>query len=228
MKKILIFILSIFIVSYGKEQNQEFKFDKKIIYIGVPALTLSFLLDNSVKNFTQKNKSNSLNSITDIFNVAGSGYAIALPISTYALGEYKKDEKLAKTSRVAIASSVIAASIVFPIKYITHRKRPDNSDYYSFPSGHTAFAFAIFGSYAKFYKEGITPYILYSIPVLTGFSRIYKNKHYFSDVVGGAIIGLSSVYLGEWIEKKLSIKWGIGGYIRISKKEALIDLKYRF
>jgi len=223
MKKVLIFILSIFIISYGEQQ-----FNRNIIYIGIPTLTLSFFLDNNVKDFTQKNKNKTLDNITDVFNIAGSGYAIALPISTYVFGEYTKDKKLIKTSRVAIASSVIAASIVFPIKYITHRKRPDGSDYYSFPSGHTAFAFAIFGSYAKFYNKGITPYILYFVPVLTGFSRIYKNKHYFSDVIGGAIVGLSSVYLGEWIEKNLSIRWGVGGYIRISKKETIIDLKYKF
>ncbi|RMA97560.1 phosphatase PAP2 family protein [Hydrogenothermus marinus] len=227
MKKFFI-ILLIPLFAFATEKKEiDFKFNKKILYIGAGLTLLSFAIDNDIKEFTQKNKSDFLDKTTNIFNEAGSGYAIAIPISTYALGYYLKDQKLAKASRVAIASALVSASIVFPIKYITHRKRPDDSDHYSFPSGHTAFAFAIFGSYAKYYNEGITPYILYSIPVLTGFSRIYKNKHYLSDVVAGGVIGLSSVYIGQWLEKNLSLRWGVFGSVKISKKEVLVGLKYK-
>ena len=232
MKYLIILILIISLQFANAEENKEkqpnFYFNYKTLIIGSILTTISFSIDSDVKKLVQKNKGNTLDNLTNVFNKAGSGYAIGIPISTYIIGYYSKNEKLAKASRVAITSGVVAASIVFPVKYITHRKRPDGSDYQSFPSGHTAFAFAIFGSYAKFYNKGITPYLLYSVPVLTGFSRIYKNKHYLSDVVAGATVGLISIPIGEWLEENLSIRFGIGGYIKISKKEAVLTLKYNF
>lgn len=228
MRIFLVLVLIFYFAVAQEEKTTEFEFSPKTLLIGSALTVISFSLDNDVKDLVQRNKGETLDTITNIFNEAGSGYAIGIPISTYILGYYSKNEKLIKASRVSIASGVLSVSITFPIKYITHRKRPDDSDYDSFPSGHTAFAFAIFGSYAKFYNEGITPYLLYTVPVLTGFSRIYKNKHYLSDVMAGATIGLISIPIGQWLEENLSIRFGIGGYIRISKKEAGLTLKYNF
>lgn len=63
----------------------------------------------------------------------------------------------------------------------------------SFPSGHT---FSAFSSAALF--SGLYPrfsVLLYSLALLTGFSRIYVGAHFPGDVLFGALIGYASSWL---------------------------------
>jgi membrane-associated phospholipid phosphatase len=227
MRTLLVF-LTVFSFTFAAEEAPKFEFNYKPIIIGTALTVAAFSIDKDVKKIVQSNKNETLNTLSKIFNEAGSEYSVGIPIAGYIIGYYTNNQKFAEASKVSVASAVVAASITFPIKYAVNRERPDRSDNDSFPSGHTALAFAIFGSYAKFYNEGITPYLLYTTAALTGFSRIYKNKHYLSDVVAGATIGIISIPIGQWLEENLSVRFGIGGYIRISKKEAGINLKYNF
>jgi membrane-associated phospholipid phosphatase len=94
------------------------------------------------------------------------------------------------------------------LKYTLGRRRPYHEaghdaffEYHdwnggAFPSGHTSTAFSFWGAYASYYREGVTPYLLYVPATLAGLARIYSDKHWFSDVTGGALLGLTSVHLG--------------------------------
>ncbi|GFI61949.1 undecaprenyl-diphosphatase BcrC [Clostridiales bacterium] len=63
---------------------------------------------------------------------------------------------------------------------------------YSFPSGHTAAAFAAaFSMYMSDRKHGIL--MLYGA-ALMGFSRIYLLVHYPLDVIAGAALGVASAF----------------------------------
>jgi undecaprenyl-diphosphatase len=113
--------------------------------------------------------------------------------------------------------SIIGSEAVsYAIKYIFNRPRPDgNLAYYfettpSFPSGHATVALALYGfafylvarfAVAKKYFVGIIFsgfLLIFSI----GFSRLYLGVHYFSDVVGGYLIGASfllvAIGFSEW------------------------------
>jgi len=59
---------------------------------------------------------------------------------------------------------------------------------YSFPSVHTAIAFAGALILAVHHKKWRWWYFL--LAILIGFSRIYLGKHYPSDVVTGAVLGI--------------------------------------
>ncbi len=67
----------------------------------------------------------------------------------------------------------------------------------SFPSGHTANAFALavlFSNY--FHLDTFNSLLLFSVAGLISISRIYLEKHYIIDVVGGAILGVLLAIFG--------------------------------
>jgi len=93
-----------------------------------------------------------------------------------------------KTAKRLALSLGTATVVVGALKRITDRPRPDGSNDYSFPSGHTAGAFAAATVIAR--EHGRTAgAIAYGAAAAAGYARIANNKHYLSDVVAGAIIG---------------------------------------
>ncbi len=100
------------------------------------------------------------------------------------------------------ASSYLFVTITSnTLKISTGEMRPDRTNYRSFPSGHTAFAFA--GAELLRLEYGETsiwiPIAGYSVAALTGFMRIYNDRHWFNDVMAGAGIGILCVDLTYWI-----------------------------
>lgn len=70
---------------------------------------------------------------------------------------------------------------------------------FSFPSGHTATAFAMLLTLALFFKNRHTTVLLIFIARLVGYSRIYLPQHYLMDVTAGALIGtISSLIIYKW------------------------------
>lgn len=66
----------------------------------------------------------------------------------------------------------------------------------SFPSGHTAAAFALHGTLADLLDSRgargarfFGPLLRYGIPGAIAFSRIHRGQHHISDVVAGAVLG---------------------------------------
>ena len=98
-------------------------------------------------------------------------------------------------------SELIQSAIVFPVKSLVAENRPDKSNRLSFPSGHTACAFVSAEFMRQEYKDVSPWYGIagYAAAAGTGFLRMYNNKHWFSDVVAGAGIGIMSTKLSYWI-----------------------------
>jgi len=92
------------------------------------------------------------------------------------------------------------ATVEYPIKGVFRRRRPfiemvraivigKKPGGYSFPSGHSAAAFAGAVLISHHYPRWAT--ILYLLAALVGFSRIYLGVHYPGDVLTGGISGIS-------------------------------------
>jgi membrane-associated phospholipid phosphatase len=78
--------------------------------------------------------------------------------------------------------------VVGPIKFAVRRERPDGSNRRSFPSGHTANGFAIARLLHRSYGRPVgIP--LYLVAGFVGAGRIEHDRHFFSDVVMGAVLG---------------------------------------
>ncbi len=64
------------------------------------------------------------------------------------------------------------------------------SHFFSFPSGHTAAAFALFFSAALFVKNKNVKFLFLIFALLVGYSRIYLSWHFLSDAVAGSLTGM--------------------------------------
>ena len=134
----------------------------------------------------------------------GGEYSLALIGGFMGYGLLAKDQKSQSTALLATESFILASLIVRVPKTLIGRARPDaEPDISAFkfegpingtslPSGHTTAVFAVASVIANQYRDHlIVPIISYSIATATGLSRIYDNKHWFSDVVAGAAIGIT-------------------------------------
>ena len=65
-------------------------------------------------------------------------------------------------------------------------------EYNSFPSGHATTVFALAGALTFFFPRWRLP--LFSFAAIVGLSRIIVGAHYLSDVVGGATVGVMTVF----------------------------------
>lgn len=109
-------------------------------------------------------------------------------------------------------SSLFANVAVFSLKSATHTLRPDGSNYNSFPSGHTAEAFASAELMRQEYKD-VSPWYGvagYAMATATGMLRIYNDKHWLNDVIAGAGFGMASTRLAYWLYPVIQKSFGKG------------------
>jgi hypothetical protein len=95
----------------------------------------------------------------------------------------------------AAMSYGIMAAFVNGIKYTAKEMRPDGSTANSWPSGHTATAFVGATILHKEYGMTRSPWYSvagYGVATATGVMRVLNNRHWISDVLSGAGIGIMS------------------------------------
>jgi len=111
-------------------------------------------------------------------------------------------------SAILIKSELLMAALTFSLKKITAVPRPDTGQPTSFPSGHTAQAFAAATFMAKEYGRQDISYIIgaYSLATGIGLMRIMNNRHWMSDVLAGAGIGILSTNIVYLTHKTIILK----------------------
>ncbi|MCU4164464.1 phosphatase PAP2 family protein [Carboxylicivirga caseinilyticus] len=165
---------------------------------------LSFAIDEPIQRYLQNNQNDFADGIAEGANFFGEKLLILPAVGlSWGAGYVLKNDKLRYTSWNAIKSIAVTALSTEMIKISVGRARPfvnegsfayspfSNEDQFkSLPSGHVSLAFAAFTPFAESYSRW-----LYVIPASVAYARMYKNKHWFSDVVLGGGIG----FISGWI-----------------------------
>jgi membrane-associated phospholipid phosphatase len=114
--------------------------------------------------------------------------AVGLPALAAGAAWGQGDTEGFKQLTLSMVTTVGTAEL---LKRSVHSMRPDGSDNKSFPSGHTAVAFAAVRFMDKRYGEQMAPYTpwLYVAAGMTGVARVEANKHHWRDVLAGGALG---------------------------------------
>lgn len=130
------------------------------------------------------------------FSTKVDEYLKWLPIgSIFILDAFNVDTRddFKKQLLISGASVAILNAIVQPLKKVTHEIRPNWSvNENSFPSSHTATSFLCAEIFHQELKDQypVVSNMGYVVSAATGVLRILKNKHWVTDVVAGAALGI--------------------------------------
>ncbi|MEO8679545.1 MAG: phosphatase PAP2 family protein [Vicinamibacterales bacterium] len=110
-------------------------------------------------------------------------------ITTYAWGRLADKPRVSHVGTDLIEAQVIAAGLTQGLKYATRRERPDGSGATSFPSGHASSTFAFATALERHlgWRYAVPAYVFASY---VAASRLPANRHWLSDVVFGAAVGI--------------------------------------
>ncbi len=186
---------------------------KNLLVIG-GLLGTAFILDEDIKHGMSSTQGNFGDNYTDAIDGFGDGNLI-IPAQLLTLGVsfVIKNETLSHTTMNSIKALVCSGILAEGMNKVAGRSRPfrnqgsmdfdfmggTRSSYQSFPSGHSIVAWAAFTPFAEEYSKWI-----YLIPASVSFSRMYKNKHWMSDVVMGGGLGyLAGLYFHKRKNQKV-------------------------
>lgn len=111
-----------------------------------------------------------------------------LGASFWAYGLKHENSGAVHSGQAQLEAMLTAFVATSALKWTVRRERPDGSDSYSFPSGHTSTVAASAMTLAEFYgwKAAVPGAVL---TLVTGLSRVVDDRHWLSDTIGGAVVG---------------------------------------
>lgn len=113
--------------------------------------------------------------------------------------------KLGRATVHLAAGALLTTATVGGLKYAVGLERPDGSSSNSWPSGHTATAFAAATFYHKEYGH-YSPFhtvAAYGLAGVTGIFRQLNNRHWLTDVFAGAGFGIWSANISYYVLDRL-------------------------
>ena len=146
----------------------------------------------------------------DSVEKAGQAVAVAIPATALGLSLFKDDYDGVLQLSV---SSFAAIGTAYGLKFVVHERRPDGSDFRSFPSETTAGAFAGAAYLQRRYgwEYGLPAYAL---AAFVGYSRVEAKRHHWYDVAAGAAIGWgwSMLLTDRYSRVRVTAYPGYGGH----------------
>ena len=170
-------------------------------------LTIAVALDARVAGWAVHWRQPALDMVVGILNPIGSGVTLLVTcLSLGLLGHWRTRSRLRDTAWVGALGFAGAGLVEFAVKHLVGRARPDGAphgilltgptfapDLDSFPSGHATSVFAVAAVFAACYPRLAWPLYLLATAIAVG--RVYLARHYVSDIMAGATIGIAVAWL---------------------------------
>jgi len=167
------------------------------------AVGLTYIFDNDIRSKLQGTKSSALNKATDAGEIIGNPFVhLGVAGAVYVGGILADSPKWRETGEMLGEAALLADGAGFILKSTIGRARPFvngdkgnfrpfqfKSDYDSMPSLHTASSFAMASVMSSMSDNLLAKISYYSAATFVGFSRMYQDNHWASDVILGAAIG---------------------------------------
>jgi membrane-associated phospholipid phosphatase len=177
------------------------------------ALLGAFLLDSRLRVDLVEGVERPFESLSDAGNLLGRAQTVVPALGVaYGVGRLAGNRELSTATLHTAAALTAAGAMNGLVKVGVGRRRPgvDNDPtsfrpvalddhWQSFPSGHTVVAFSLATAIAEEAKQPWVSALSYGAAGVVGWSRVYEDRHWASDVVGGALIGTLS--------SKLTLRW---------------------
>lgn len=201
-----------------------YKFMDDMTFVGIPLFVAGWIVKSEKNGFKQQTKhslvTNFKSGVDDYLQFLGPVATVGLKLSGY---EGRSDWPRLFAS--AAMSYGIMAALVNGIKYTAKEMRPDGTSANSWPSGHTATAFVGATMLHKEYGLTRSPWFSvlgYGTATATGVMRVLNNRHWISDVLSGAGIGILS---GELAYALSDLMFKNKGLLRgdISGEHSIVD-----
>jgi membrane-associated phospholipid phosphatase len=179
--------------------------------LAVGAVGTATLFDRGVDDWMQDRRSTRSNAVARAFRHGGQPEVfLTVGGGMVAAGLIGHDAELRRGGARVLVSVALSGLTTAALKEVFGRERPETTnDPYrfrpfsgdaSFPSGHTTVAFALAASLSDEISRPWATAVLYAGATGTGWSRMNDHRHWFSDVVGGAVVGIAAakVVEGRW------------------------------
>jgi membrane-associated phospholipid phosphatase len=175
--------------------------------VGASLISWNAGLDSDIHKFRNKRYSSFSNPSDDISQFIPMGATYILPI----VGLKPKNDVWNRTVLIG-KSAFVTMAFVGAGKYLINKDRPVSAQP-AYPSGHTSMAFTSAEIFYQEYKDSrpILAHVGYLFAAKVGVMRMLNNKHWFSDVLAGAAVGIFSTRLvyathrhrwGKWFRFK--------------------------
>ncbi len=133
-------------------------------------------------------------------------YAPIAAVWALDLAGVKSRHKFLEQTTIGATATLAMFAIVQSGKYIISRQRPNNAEYNSMPSGHTATTF-MGAEFLRMEFRETSPWIGiagYAFAATTAYMRVYNDRHWMTDTFVGAGVGILSVKIAYWLAPKLN------------------------
>ena len=183
--------------SYTNPDVKPYKVMDDLTFVGVPVFVAGMIAKSEKKSFRQNVKDNKHTLVTDFKTSIDNYTQFFGPVLTTGLkiAGVEGRSSWARYLATTAMSYGFMAGFVNGIKYTAKEMRPDGSTANSWPSGHTATAFVGATILHKEYGMTRSPWYSvagYTVATATGVMRVLNNRHWVSDVLSGAGIGIMS------------------------------------
>lgn len=181
------------------------------VVLGAGLVLPSSQADGEILRTVQSGYTGAFAGFLDYTNELGGPRAVLPVAGIFGLSLLTDDRQFQDAAFTSLEALAYAGALTKVAKMIYGRQRPEHggatnlfnpfSGHSSFPSGHSAAAFAIITPWALYYRTPAS-YALFALSSGTAVARIARNKHWPTDVLVGSAIGF---FTARWLTNQHTV-----------------------